>query len=116
MRYLSIFSSLMLCATVGLAQNAFAASFCPVTDDGKIRIDQCKFSSNEECKRKSGSKADCVPDQLTPSDKAPYCLVMGMFEVCDKYFDLESCEQDAQKKVGGCIPNPYYKKPANEQP
>lgn len=113
MRLLNIVTSLLLCAAIGLPQYALAASFCPVTDDGKIRIDQCKFSSIEECKRVSGTKVNCVADQITPSDKAPYCLVMGMFEVCDKYFDIESCQQDAEKKVGGCIPNPYYKKPAN---
>lgn len=113
MRFLSIFSSLTLCAAAVFTQNALAASFCPVTDDGKIRIDQCKYGSIEECKRISGTKVDCVADQITPSDKAPFCLVMGMFEVCDKYFDLESCQQDAEKKVGACIPNPYYKKPAN---
>jgi len=113
MRVTKIFATLMLCATIGLPQYALAASFCPVTSDGKIRIDDCKYASNEECKRVTGTVGNCVADQLTPSDKAPYCMVMGMFEVCDKYFDIESCEQDAQKKVGACIPNPYYKKPAN---
>ena len=113
MRSVNIVTSLLLSAAIILPQYALAASFCPVTDDGKIRIDQCKYSSIEECKRVSGTKVDCVADQITPSDKAPYCLVMGMFEVCDKYFDIESCEQDAEKKVGGCIPNPYYKKSAN---
>lgn len=114
MRVIRILAGLVLCATFGSSQYAVAASFCPVTDDGKIRIDQCKYSSNEECMRASGTKKNCVADQLTPSDKAPYCLVMGMFEVCDKYFDVESCEQDAKKKVGACIPNPYYKKPAEQ--
>lgn len=111
MRVIKILTSLMLCIAIGLPQYALAATFCPVTDDGKIRIDECKYSSNEACKRASGTTANCVADQLAPSDKAPYCLVMGLFEVCDKYFDIESCQQAAEKQVGGCILNPYYKNP-----
>ncbi len=110
MRFNTVLAQLALCAAVGLPHYAPAATFCPVTDDGKIRIDRCMYSSNEECKRKSGTVGDCVADQLAPSDKAPFCLVMGQFEVCDKYFDAESCDDAAKKQVGACIPNPYYKK------
>lgn len=105
------FTALMLCAAIGLPQYASAGRYCPVTDDGKIRIDECKYSSNEECKKANKSKKDCVADLPDPSDKAPYCLVLGWMEVCDKYDDYESCEQEAQKKAGQCIPNSRYKGP-----
>lgn len=100
----------MLCAAMAIPPQSLAATFCPVTDDGKIRIDQCKYSSNEQCKRETGTKGDCVADELAPSDKAPFCLIMGKFEVCDKYFDIDTCNDAAEKKAGACIPNPYYKK------
>lgn len=102
---------LLLCAAIGHPQYAFAAAFCPVTSDGKIRIDECRYSSNEACKQANESKRDCVADQPPPSTNAPYCLIMGAFEVCDKYYDYESCEQEAQKRIGSCMVNPYYKSP-----
>lgn len=103
------FTALMLCASIALPQYASAARYCPVTDSGAIRIDECKYASNEECKQASGSKKDCVADIPEPSDKAPYCLVLGWLEICDKYFDYESCDKEAEKKAGQCIPNPHYK-------
>ena len=106
-----IFTALMLCVAVGLPQYASAGRFCPVTDSGAIRIDECKYSTNEECKQASENKKDCVADQPPPSTKAPYCLIMGAFEVCDKYQDYESCELEAQRRLGSCIVNPYYKSP-----
>lgn len=103
---------LMLCVACGLPYPVFADSYCPVTDDGKIWIDQCIYSSNAECKKASGTKGDCVPDQLSSSNKAPYCLIlgsiMGSSEICDKYQDYESCEQDAKKQAGNCIKNINY--------
>lgn len=111
MRTKKFLTSLLLCVVIVLPQYAPAATFCPITSDGKIRIDECKYSSNEACKRASESQRDCVADQLTPSTKAPYCLVLGWSEVCDKYYDYESCEQAANKQVGNCILNPYYKSP-----
>lgn len=104
-----ILSSLMLCIAIGLPQYASAGRYCPVTESGAIRIDECKYSSNEECKKASKSQKDCVADLVDPSDKAPYCLVLGWLEICDKYFDMESCEKDAAKKAGQCIPNSHYK-------
>lgn len=105
------FTRLLLCAAIVLPQYAFPATFCPVTSDGKIRIDECKYSSNEACKRASESQRDCVADQLEPSTKAPYCLVLGWYEICDKYYDYESCELAANKQAGNCIVSPYYKGP-----
>lgn len=113
MQAIKFLAALMLCASIGFPQYASAARYCPVTDDGKIRIDQCKYSSNEECKRATKSKKDCVADLPEPSDKAPYCLVVGWLEICDKYFDMESCTKEAEKKAGQCIPSPYYKGPKN---
>ena len=104
-----IFTSLLLCVAIGLPQYASAGRYCPVTDDGKIRIDQCIYSTNEACKQASENKKDCVADQFDSSDKAPYCLVLGWLEICDKYFDYEPCEQAAQKQAGNCTPNPRYK-------
>lgn len=104
-----ILTSLMLCIAIGLPQYAFAGRFCPVTDSGAIRVDSCIYSSNEECKRATKSTRDCMADLPDPSDKAPYCLVLGWLEVCDKYFDMESCEKDAEKKAGQCITNSRYK-------
>lgn len=107
----NIFTALMLCASIALPQYAFAARYCPVTESGAIRIDECKYSSNEACKQATKSKKDCVADMLDSSDKAPYCLVLGWMEICDKYFEYEPCEQEAQKKAGHCIPNSRYKGP-----
>lgn len=104
-----IITSLMLCAAIVFPSHASAGRYCPVTDDGKIRIDECKYASNEECMRANKSKRDCAADLLEPSDKAPYCLVMGWMEICDKYFDMESCSKAADEKVGQCIPNARYK-------
>lgn len=111
MRAKFFFTGLLLYAAIAFPQFAFAATYCPVTSDGKIRIDECKYSSNEACKEASESKRDCVADQPPPSTKAPYCLIMGAFEVCDKYHDYASCEEEAQKRLGNCIVNPYYKSP-----
>jgi len=104
-----IFTALMLCVAIGLPQYASAGRYCPVTESGAIRIDECKYSSNEECKQASESKKDCVADQPDPSTKAPYCLIMGAFEVCDKYQSYESCEVEAKRRLGNCVINPYYK-------
>lgn len=111
MQVTKIFISLLLCAAIALPQYASAASFCPVTADGKIRIDQCTYNTNEACKKASKSKRDCVADQPPTSTKAPYCLIMGAFEVCDKYQDLESCAEEAKKQLGICIVNPAYENP-----
>ncbi|MDD5300291.1 MAG: hypothetical protein PHD65_07330 [Gallionella sp.] len=109
MRTKIFLTGLLLCAAIGLPQQVFAATYCPVTVDGKIRIDECKYGSNEECKQASESKKDCVADQLTPSAKAPYCVIVGQLEVCDKYYDYESCQQAAKKQSGICIESPYFK-------
>ncbi|TAN84868.1 MAG: hypothetical protein EPN14_01625 [Gallionella sp.] len=110
MRAKKIVTNLLLCVAIGLPQYASAALFCPVTPDGKIHIDECKYPSNDECKRATGNQGDCVADQLPPSDKAPYCLVTLRYEECDKYFDYESCSQAAQKELANCTINPRYKK------
>ena len=107
-----IFTSILMCAAIGLPQYALAGRYCPVTDDGKIRIDECKYSSNEECKQATKSNKDCEADMPDPSDKAPYCLVLGWLEICDKYHDSESCNRAAEKQAGQCTPNPRYKGPA----
>lgn len=106
-----LLTKLLLCVAIGLPQYASAALYCPVTPDGKIRIDDCSYMSNEECKSATGTQGDCVADQLPPSDKAPYCVVTLRYEVCDTYFDYESCNEAAQKELGNCALNPRYKKP-----
>ena len=103
-----IFTGLLFCVAIGFSHYASAGRFCPVTDSGAIRIDECKYSTNEECKQASENKKDCVADQPPSSTKAPYCLIMGAFEVCDKYQDYESCEVEANRRLGNCIINPYY--------
>ena len=111
MRAGNFITCLMLCAAIGFPQYASAGRFCPVTDSGAIRIDECKYSTNEECKRATKTKGDCAVDQPPPSTKAPYCLIMGAFEVCDKYQDYESCEEEAKRRLGTCVTNTYYKNP-----
>ena len=101
--------ALLLCA--GLGSYASAAMYCPLTTDGKIRIDECKYSTNEACKEASESKRDCVADQPPSSGKGKYCLIMGAFEVCDKYQDYETCEVEAKRRLGSCVLNPYYVNP-----
>jgi hypothetical protein len=103
-----IITCLLFFFAIALSPFATAALFCPVTMDGKIRLDECKYSSNEACKEASESKMDCVADQPAASTKAPYCLITGLSEVCDKYYDYESCDLAAQKQVGQCIVNAYY--------
>jgi hypothetical protein len=107
----NLFTALILCVAIGLPQYASAGRFCPVTDSGAIRIDECKYSTNEECKRVTGTKGDCAMDQPPASTKAPFCLIMGAFEVCDKYQDYESCEVEAKRRLGNCVINPYYENP-----
>lgn len=106
-----IITALMLCAAIGFPQYAAAGRYCPVTDSGKIRIDECIYSSNEACKQASQNNKDCVADTLNSSDKAPFCLVLGWMEICDKYYDIESCNKAADKQAGQCIPNSNYKGP-----
>jgi hypothetical protein len=110
----NIFTALMLCAMIALPQYASAGRYCPVTDSGAIRVDECKYGSNEACKQATGSKKDCIADILDASDKAPYCLVLGWMEICDKYYDNESCNQAAEKQAGQCIPNSRYKGPEKQ--
>lgn len=102
------FTRLILCVTLVMSQQLYADSYCPVTDDGKIWIDQCIYSSNEECRQATGTKGNCVRDQVSSTGTAPYCMIMGAFEVCDKYQDYESCVQDAKKQAGQCIKNSNY--------
>lgn len=114
MQVRKIFTGLLLSLAIGLPQYASAGRFCPTTDSGQIRIDQCLYSSQEDCENRSGAKK-CVVDLPEPSDKAPYCLVIGWAEICDQYFDLESCERDAEKKAAQCVVSPYYKAPDQQQ-
>jgi len=107
-----ILTRLLLCIAIGLPQYAFAAAFCATTPEGKIRMDECKYASYDECKRAAGSQTDCVPDPTeAPStpEAAPYCIVTWGVEC--KYYDYETCNKTAEKKIGFCYLNPDYKAP-----
>lgn len=103
---------MLLCVAIGLPQYAFAAAFCATTPEGKVRMDECKYASYDECKRAAGSQTDCVADPTgvpPASGVAPYCIVTWGIEC--KYYDFETCNQTAEKKVGFCYLNPDYKAP-----
>ncbi len=105
-------AGLLLCAVIGLPQYAFAAAFCATTPEGKVRMDECRYASYDECKRAAGSQVDCVidPAEAPPaSGVAPYCIVTWGTEC--KYYDYETCNKTAEKKVGFCYLNPDYKAP-----
>ena len=103
---------LLLCVAIGLPQYAFAGAFCSTTPEGKVRLDECRYASYDECKLAVGNQANCMADpaELPPaSGVAPYCIVTWSVEC--KYYDYETCNQTAQKKVGFCYLNPDYKAP-----
>ena len=103
---------LLLCVAIGLPQYAVAGAFCATTPDGKARLDECRYASYVECKLAVGNQANCMADpaELPPaSGAAPYCIVTWSVEC--KYYDYETCNQTAQKKVGFCYLNPDYKAP-----
>jgi hypothetical protein len=106
-----ILTSLMLYVAIMLPQYTLAASFCTTTAGGKIRVDDCKYGSYDECKRAAGSREDCIVNHeadLPESKVAPYCMVTWSTEC--KYLDYETCTQAAQKQKGFCYLNPDYKK------
>ena len=112
MRTNKILTSLLLCVAFSQTQYTLAASFCATTPDGKIRVDECKYGSYDECKRAIGSSGDCVSnqeEQLAPAKVAPYCVVMWSTEC--KYYDYETCNQAAKTQMGFCYLNPDYKNP-----
>jgi len=98
---------LLLCVAVALPQYAFAALFCATTPEGKVRLDECKYASYDECKRVE--KTDCVADasEALPASAAPYCIVTWGTEC--KYYDYETCHKTAEKNKGFCYLNPDYK-------
>jgi len=98
---------LLLCVAIVLPQYALAALFCATTPEGKIRLDECKYASYDECKRAAGT--DCVTDQTATSEIAPYCIVTWSVEC--KYYDYETCSKTAEKNKGFCYLNPDYKAP-----
>lgn len=103
-----ILASLLLCAAVALPQYTQAVSFCSKTPRGLIRVDDCNYSSYEECKRATGS--DCVAsDEEVPSKVAPYCMVT--WNTLCTYIDYEACTKAAEKLRGYCYSNPDYKEP-----
>ena len=103
-----IFTRLILSVIAMLPYHAFADSYCPVTDDGKIRIDECTYSSNDECKLLTGTRGNCAADQLSSPKTAPYCLIAGTMENCESYFNFEACDKDAKSQSGTCIINSNY--------
>ena len=108
-----ILNRLLLCVAIMFPQYTLAASFCTTSQEGKIRVDDCNYSSYDECKRAIGSQGDCVADdrdeKLPASKVAPYCIVTWSTEC--KYFDYETCVQTAESKKGFCYQNPDFKKP-----
>jgi hypothetical protein len=108
MQTIKILASLLLCISVALPQYTQAASFCSKTPEGLIRVDDCNYSSNEECKRATGN--DCVAsDEEVPSKVAPYCMVT--WSTSCTYFNYEACTKAALKLRGYCYANPDYKDP-----
>jgi uncharacterized protein YgiB involved in biofilm formation len=109
----NILAGLLLYAAIALPQYTLAASFCATTPEGKIRVDDCNYSTYDECKRANGNQGDCVADdqddKLAASKVAPYCIVTWSTEC--KYFDYETCAQTAESKKGFCYQNPDFKKP-----
>ena len=100
---------LLLCVAIALPQYAFAALFCATTPEGKIRLDECKYASHDECKLAAGT--DCVADDsdALPASAAPYCIVTWSTEC--KYYNYETCSKTAEKNKGFCYLNPDYKAP-----
>ena len=82
-------------------------------------MDECKYTSYEECKHATDTPADCVADPTgtTPAPElasgvAPYCIVTWGTEC--KYYDYETCHNTAEKQVGFCYLNPDYKAPEKQ--
>ena len=109
MRVYKIPSSLLLCVAIMLPQYALADTFCPVSADGVIHTDDCKYTSYDKCKQAAGSQGKCIVDQKDPSKEGPYCVVTWVIN-CE-YYDYESCSQAAEKNMGFCYQNPEYKNP-----
>ncbi|OFZ65695.1 MAG: hypothetical protein A2V79_04375 [Betaproteobacteria bacterium RBG_16_56_24] len=112
MQIYRILTSLLLCISITLPQYTHAVSFCATSPEGKIYVDDCNYSSNEECKRASGSQGDCVAsdEEVIPAAKAaPYCMVT--WSTSCKYYDYDACTQAAGKLRGFCYANPEYKNP-----
>lgn len=110
-----IFAGLLLNAAIAFPQYTPAASFCTTTPEGKIRVDDCNYSSYDECRRATGNRSDCVAnfqEEILPASRvAPYCIVTWSTEC--KYYDYETCVQAAKSQVGFCYVNPEYKKPGH---
>lgn len=103
---------MLLCVAIGLPQYVFAAAFCTTTPEGKVRMDECKYASYDECKRVAGNQVDCVADPAgisSASEVAPYCIVTWGIEC--KYHNYDTCNKTAEKKMGFCYLNPDYKAP-----
>jgi hypothetical protein len=108
-----ILAGLLLCVAIWYPQYVLAASFCTTSPEGKIRVDDCKYGSYDECKRAIGSMGDCVSNQeekFVPAKVAPYCVVVWSTEC--KYYDYETCNQAAKTQMGFCYLNPDYTNPA----
>jgi hypothetical protein len=76
-----------------------------------IRVDDCNYSSYEECNRASGS--DCIAsDEEVTSVVAPYCMVA--WNTSCIYSDYEACTKAAKKLRGYCYTNPDYKDPGKQ--
>jgi hypothetical protein len=104
--------SLLLCAAIALSQHSSAVSFCTTTAEGKLRIDDCKYSSYSECKLASNNQVDCMENldgDLPGSKVAPFCVVTWSTECT--YLDYATCTKEAQTLKGFCYSNPEYKKP-----
>ncbi len=113
MRTNKILTGLLLYFAICHPQYVLGASFCTTSPEGKIRVDDCKYDSYDECKRVIGSSGDCVSDQgekLVPAGVAPYCVVVWATEC--KYYNYASCSQAAKTQMGFCYSNPDYTNPA----
>ena len=101
--------SLLLGIAITLPQYALADTFCTVSADGKIRTDDCGYTSYDKCKQATEDQGKCVVDQKDPTTESPYCVVTWVVDC--KYYDYELCQQAAEKNMGYCFSNSEYKNP-----
>jgi len=102
----------MLWVAIALPQYTPAASFCTTSPEGKIRLDDCKYGTYDECEHANRSQGDCIEnpeEKLSASGAAPYCVVTWGTEC--KYYDYGTCAKTAKAQMGFCYLNPDYKKP-----
>lgn len=72
-------------------------------------MDECTYSSYDECKRATGAGCVADPTGAPTAEMGPYCIVTWGTDC--KYYDYETCSKTAEKNKGFCYLNPDYKAP-----